>query len=119
MPNDTIDFGWFRSHLLDDILPNWLRSSATAEGVFLPRLDRQWRPQAEQVATLVSQCRLLYNFARREFVDHEHGGWYSGPWTPAKGISNHTKGSEWKVDYHAVGMCVEALRPVGDGDRLA
>jgi len=284
-PN-SLDLNWFRAHLVQDILPHWLEGAATPAGLFFPRLDRQWRRQPDQVATLVSQSRLLYNFAngyeatgdepylqavrngarylidhfrdpehggwffsvappsvldahpeaaivpevdraralpgsaavlddrkdsyghafvvfglahaaqctgddayrqaaadtwatiqakltdehgglklrtsgifspaspdgssvrqtkgwweqceairallhfavlrehddlwaplqgtvdfvKRELLDHEHGGWYSGSWTPVSGVTKHDKGSEWKVDYHVVGMCVEAAR---------
>src|SRR5688500_6166191 len=31
----AIDFGWFRNHLLDEILPKWLHS-VTDQGLFLP-----------------------------------------------------------------------------------
>ncbi len=91
------DAGWFRTHVLEEILPRWLAASATPQGAFLPRLDRQWRPLPSQVVTLVSQSRLLYNFAQgwrltgeeayraavaagaRFLLDHlrdpAHGGW--------------------------------------------
>jgi len=96
-PN-SLDLNWFRAHLVQDILPHWLEGAATPAGLFFPRLDRQWRRQPDQVATLVSQSRLLYNFANgyeatgdepylqavrngaRYLIDHfrdpEHGGWF-------------------------------------------
>ncbi|MGQ9730462.1 MAG: AGE family epimerase/isomerase [Candidatus Zipacnadales bacterium] len=58
-----IDWEWFRSHLLDDILPRWRNSACTAQGLYLPHLDRQWRFTGNPTGTLVSQSRLLYNFS--------------------------------------------------------
>jgi len=50
-------------------------------------------------------------FARNHFVDEEHGGWFTRPPVAAgRGQAHFDKGSEWKVDYHVVGMCVEAIR---------
>jgi len=54
---------WFRTHLLDDLMPRWLASSRTDNGLFRVDLDREWRPVGEHTATLVSQSRLIYNFA--------------------------------------------------------
>lgn len=99
MPNSSspLNLTWFRTHLLDEILPKWLTAS-TPEGLFLPHFDRQWTPQNQNFGTLVSQCRLLYNFAQghaltqdtayatavetgadfllRHFRDTQHGGWF-------------------------------------------
>jgi mannose/cellobiose epimerase-like protein (N-acyl-D-glucosamine 2-epimerase family) len=64
IPNTTaVDLPWFRSHLLDDILPRWRKASVTASGLFLPHLDREWRRTGDVTGTLVSQGRLLYNFS--------------------------------------------------------
>lgn len=93
----AIDFGWFRTHLLDEILPKW-QLSITEQGLFLPHFDRQWRPLEPNYGTLVTQCRLLYNFCqgyaltkvplyrdavtrgvqflRDHFRDRKYGGWY-------------------------------------------
>ncbi len=50
---------------------------------------------------------LLANIAfwRERLIDPEYGGWYveANPADPYKG-------DEWKLDYHAVGMCMEAIR---------
>ena len=92
------DFAWFRDQLLGELLPRWLALAPTPEGLFLPHLDRQWRPTGESFGTLVSQGRLLANFAigfelTREpdyeqavragarflldtFRDPDHGGWF-------------------------------------------
>lgn len=58
-----LDLTWFRTHLLEEILPRWLRSACTETGLFLPRLDRQWIRIEGDFGTLVSQSRLLYNFS--------------------------------------------------------
>ena len=52
-------------------------------------------------------------FARKHFVDEEHGGWFTSPPVATGENPRFDKGSEWKVDYHVVGMCVEAVRLVG------
>jgi mannose/cellobiose epimerase-like protein (N-acyl-D-glucosamine 2-epimerase family) len=94
----TIDLSWFRGHLLDDILPRWLRLAQSDSGLFLPHFDRQWRRNPDSFGSLVSQSRLLFNFAMgyrltgeqayadavergvgfllRHFRDPVHGGWY-------------------------------------------
>lgn len=54
---------WFRRHLLDDLLPRWLRAVDCPSGLFMPQLDRAWQPKERRHATLVSQSRLIYNFA--------------------------------------------------------
>ena len=38
----------------------------------------------------------------KHLIDPEHGGWYAG--------RDQSKGSVWKVDYHVVAMCQEAMR---------
>ncbi|MCC6730239.1 MAG: AGE family epimerase/isomerase [Chthonomonadales bacterium] len=65
MPHDQerTATGWFRAHLLDELLPRWLDAAVTPEGLYLPRLDRQWRRTGGNHGTLVSQSRLLFNFA--------------------------------------------------------
>lgn len=91
-------FEWFRKHLLQDILPNWLYSSAMNNGFFVANLDRKWNRFGDEIGTLVTQSRLLFNFSkgyeitgRREyrravkvgahflldyFQDKEYGGWF-------------------------------------------
>lgn len=49
---------------LDDVLAKWQAHADTPNGLFNPYLDRQWRHVASEPLTLVSQCRLIYNFAR-------------------------------------------------------
>ncbi|HXF60093.1 MAG TPA: AGE family epimerase/isomerase [Caldilineaceae bacterium] len=82
---------------MDEILPKWL-AAVTDEGLFLPHFDRAWRPLRRNYGTLVSQCRLLYNFSQGyaltgdrtyrnaveqgarflldHFRDRKYGGWY-------------------------------------------
>jgi mannobiose 2-epimerase len=61
--NDFLDFGWFRDHLTQEILPKWLHNSVTDEGFFFTQFDRQWRRYPREYNTLISQSRLLYNFS--------------------------------------------------------
>lgn len=91
---DNIAF--LKSHLTD-ILSRWLAAADRPDGLFHAALDRQWQPVGKTVGTLVSQSRLLYNFAigyqvtgqeayldavRRgshclldRFFDGQNGGW--------------------------------------------
>jgi len=52
----------------------------------------------------------VITFIRKNFVDEEYGGWFSRPTSIAGERASLNKGSEWKVDYHVVGMCAEAIR---------
>ncbi|KPK79463.1 MAG: hypothetical protein AMJ81_13185, partial [Phycisphaerae bacterium SM23_33] len=63
MIRQHIDGEWFRRSLLEDNLAHWLAAAPTENGFFRSALDRQWRPDAEQVGTLVSQSRLLFVLA--------------------------------------------------------
>lgn len=88
----------FRTHLLEEILPRWLALAPTESGLFRCDFDRRWRHTGANQGTLVSQSRLLFNFATghrltgdpryreavargaaflmRHFRDTTHGGWY-------------------------------------------
>lgn len=57
------DIAWFRDHLLEEILPAW-RAAITSEGLFACHFDYDWTPRPKGFGTLVSQTRLLYNFAQ-------------------------------------------------------
>ncbi|MCD6351300.1 MAG: AGE family epimerase/isomerase [Armatimonadetes bacterium] len=77
----ALDLGWFKKHLLEDLLPHWLAGAVTEEGLFLPHLDRQWRRPPGSFGTLVSQGRLLFNFSigyqltgREEYADAVRAG---------------------------------------------
>lgn len=48
-------------------------------------------------------------FIESRLVDPEFGGWFLVP-QPSPRPNGADKGNEWKVDYHVVGMCVEAMR---------
>ncbi len=50
--------------LLDGVLAAWQGHADTPNGLFDPYLDRQWRHTNDGPRTLVSQCRLVYNFSR-------------------------------------------------------
>jgi mannose/cellobiose epimerase-like protein (N-acyl-D-glucosamine 2-epimerase family) len=49
---------------LDRDLSLWREHADTPSGLFDPYLDRQWRHHTDGPRTLVTQCRLIYNFAR-------------------------------------------------------
>jgi len=50
-------------------------------------------------------------FAQKHFVDEKYGGWFMRPLVATvEHQARFDKGSEWKVDYHVVGMCAEAIR---------
>ena len=89
---------WFREHLVNDILPHWLNNTKTENGLFFTHFGRAWERRPGKICTLVSQCRLLYNFSvgyhltrgtgyleamnrgadalLRYFHDSEDGGWW-------------------------------------------
>jgi mannose/cellobiose epimerase-like protein (N-acyl-D-glucosamine 2-epimerase family) len=50
--------------LLQVVLTSWRERADSPDGLFNPYLDRQWRHTSDGPRTLVSQCRLIYNFAR-------------------------------------------------------
>jgi mannose-6-phosphate isomerase len=107
----TIDFKWFERFLLDDILPHWLEHAVTDEGLFLPQLDRQWRPLPDRHGTVVAQTRLLHNFAEGyrmtgdssfrcaleagaqfladRFRDTRHGGWFHAVGPGGEVVDDH------------------------------
>ncbi len=49
---------------LHRVLALWRQHADTPNGLFDPYLDRQWRHHIDGPRTLVSQCRLIYNFSR-------------------------------------------------------
>jgi mannobiose 2-epimerase len=58
---------------------------------------------------LVEALELTLNFVSRNLIDSKHGGWYEGVdehGTP----ETRFKGSEWKLDYHVAGLCLEGIR---------
>ncbi len=50
--------------LLRSTLDGWVSAAPDPTGLFHPYLDRQWRRIEGGPLTLVSQCRLIYNFSR-------------------------------------------------------
>ncbi len=97
-------------------------SPVTLEG-HSPGQRKGWWEQCEAIRAMVrfiarhgeeklsQSLRETVDFMRTHFVDSEYGGLYMIP----PGMDSQTrldKGSEWKVDYHAVGMCVEVIRQV-------
>lgn len=132
-----VDLGWFRHHVLTDILPHWLASAVTDEGLFLPDLDRQWRRLPVFHGTLVSQSRLLYNFAvgyeltgdeaylralrggarflLDKFRDHDLGGWFfsCGPGGTVVDTTKDSYGHAFVI----FGLS-HACRVTGDGEYL-
>ena len=61
LPNP--DYLWV-DDFLDRVLALWRQHSDTPTGLFNPYLDRQWRHHVDGPRTLVTQCRLIYNFSR-------------------------------------------------------
>jgi len=57
------DAAWAAS-FLRSTLNRWLSAAPTPIGLFHPHLDRQWNRVEGGPLTLVSQCRLIYNFSR-------------------------------------------------------
>lgn len=60
---DRIDVRWVEP-FLDQTMALWRAEADTASGLFNPYLDREWRHTADGPRTLVSQCRLIFNFAK-------------------------------------------------------
>ena len=60
---DESDRGWVDG-FLDRLLQLWRQHADTPNGLFHPYLDRRWQHHTDGPRTLVSQCRLIYNFAR-------------------------------------------------------
>lgn len=81
------------------------------------RKERGWWEQAEASRAmmhfafvrgrhdLLEPLKRNIEFIKTHLVDHEYGGWF-----PRPGAVDALKGNEWKVDYHVVGLCAEAVR---------
>jgi len=97
---------------------------ASPGGKVLSR-DKRWWPQCEAIRSLMHFAILrgsdalwtpllkTVHFVQEHFVDGQYGGWYTFREPGASPVSQDAgtdKGGEWKVDYHVVGMCVEAIR---------
>ncbi len=66
--------------------------------------------QTHDRADLEPLIRLNLDFVKRSFIDPVFGGWYNHEPGPDATDADRRKGDVWKVDYHVVGMCDEALR---------
>ena len=55
-----IDAGWHRQALIEGHLSRWLAASPTPSGMFLTRLDRNWKPLVSDKVELTLQARLIY-----------------------------------------------------------
>ncbi len=60
---EHIDADWFRKALSDEI-QHWFKSAELSSGFVQQRIDREWRPTDQQVATLTSQGRHIFMRAR-------------------------------------------------------
>lgn len=102
-----------------------LYSNEAPEGGLL-RPDKGWWQQCEMLRALVHfaawrgrddlwpKLQRHLDFVRSEFLDPDYGGWYFTPAVGGLPPKNSAKGSVWKMDYHVVGMCEEALRVLGE-----
>ena len=77
---ERIDIQWVEP-FLDRTMALWQAEADTPSGIFNPYLDREWRHTADGPRTLVSQCRLIFNFAKTfertgdpAFADLAHRG---------------------------------------------
>ncbi len=61
--NSEFELQWFRRHLLEEILPAW-QGAITDSGYFACHFDSAWGRENKGFGTLVSQSRLIYNFAQ-------------------------------------------------------
>jgi len=96
-----------------DTVEGGVRADASLEGEVIRPHKGCWQ-QCEATRAMLSyavlHCRedlwgpaqAMLSFIQREMLDPEYGGWYGSP--------RLEKGSVWKLDYHVVGMCIEALR---------
>jgi mannose/cellobiose epimerase-like protein (N-acyl-D-glucosamine 2-epimerase family) len=65
------DTAWV-GDFLDRVLALWRKHADTPNGLFDPYLDREWRHHLAGPRTLVSQCRLIYTFARAYERNGDH-----------------------------------------------
>ena len=110
----ALGFDWQEGGIFSPVAPN---------GVLLNQ-EKGWWEQTETIRTLLhfhlrhrrnelnAPLQRTLEFVKASFIDPQYGSWYArlGP-----GIDPRTleKGNEWKVDYHVVAMCMEALRLTG------
>ena len=116
---DLLQFG--RRVALDD--DGGVMASSTPEGEILSA-GKGWWEQCESNRALMHHAVLrgrvdlwpaahqAAEFVRTRYVDPEYGGWYSSIAAEPTDTQPH-KGGGFKVDYHVVGMCAEAIRLAG------
>ncbi len=100
-----IDLPWFRRHLLAEILPRW-REAITASGYFACHFDHAWRREDKGFGTLVSQNRLIYNFAQGYALTGDPA-WLDAVDAGARFLVEHF----WDA---ACGGWIQACSPTGD-----
>jgi mannose/cellobiose epimerase-like protein (N-acyl-D-glucosamine 2-epimerase family) len=95
-------------------------SPASPNGLLINQ-QKGWWEQCEAIRALThfylrqrrndlnGPLQRALEFVKASLIDPQYGGWYQrvGPGVPARAME---KGNEWKVDYHVVGMCMEAIR---------
>ena len=95
-------------------------SPATPNGEIINQ-QKGWWEQCEVIRALThfflrhrrndlnGPLQRTLEFVKASFIDSQYGGWYprTGPGITPQELE---KGNEWKVDYHVVGMCMEAIR---------
>ena len=68
--NEVVKFSWFEKHFRE-ICSLLYEKTITNEGLFLPWRDFRWDPIGRHYGTLVSQTRMIYNFAEAYKKNHE------------------------------------------------
>jgi mannose/cellobiose epimerase-like protein (N-acyl-D-glucosamine 2-epimerase family) len=58
---------------------------------------------------LFEPFQATMRFCLDHLIDPDYGGWYMRV-EPDGTVHSTDKGNVWKVDYHVVGLCAEALR---------
>ena len=113
-------FGWDEAHggLVYGITPEgawhddekyfWVQAEAIAASAFL---WKRWQIAHEPARShrYRDDCRRLWAYADRHFVDHQHGAWYRVLSRDHRKLSDE-KSPAGKVDYHTLGACWELLR---------
>ena len=68
MTGPEMDWQWFKSHLVRELLPRWYAAAVTESGFFHAGLSRKWERIGPETATLVSQSRLIFVFSAGHLV---------------------------------------------------
>ncbi len=94
-----------RGHVVDTSKSHWAESEALRTLLYLV-VERR-REDLRRPLTHVAE------FALDHLADREYGGWYTSV-TAAGAAEDERKGSEWKLDYHMVSLCDEAVRVLSE-----